>query len=330
MVGKPPPPWAPPYLSFAGRPKYPTASWREKVWHGIAKATGVSHAHRHAALLALRWQEDHLVQVRALLVDVEMYRRTELPRRHRDDWQRVVEQWLVYRLAHSRRAQCTSTVFRWAVTVAPRLPVHVSATAITNVVRGLAVLRSLRPSDRLRDVSAAVRRALETAATSARSSLLAAAVYMAVVCVAQGWRLADAVRVVTGELSSPLEWITDRELAVFPATEKTDHFGLREVEPSVVVFPDGPLATSVVSRLPYADAVKLESEVAGLLHRSGVRDVRAARRDAAAAAGSRAAAAPLLRHAPGSAVTARYATTRDAMPRARAVARKVSFAIAGE
>jgi hypothetical protein len=63
-----------------------------------------------------------------------------------------------------------------------------------------------------------------------------------------------------------------------------------------------------------------------IMHDHGVPDVRATRRDAAERAGGRAAAAIVLRHRPGSKSTGRYAGTKDAIPAARRLARKVTFA----
>jgi hypothetical protein len=236
----------------------------------------------------------------------------------------VLEQWLTERLARSW-AESVSTVFRWAVTVAPRLPDTVGPHTISTIVKGLASIRGLRPTGRLRQVSKQVRLAIDYAARRALTSTTSAALYVVAVMVGCGWRRADAVRIASGEWEA-MEWLSASELAVWPRSEKTDHFGEREIEPSVVLFPDARLARATVERLPCADPDALERAVTALFRTHGVRDVRAARRDAAAATGSRRDAAVLLRHAPNSRTTLRYAGTRDALPRLQTIARRVSFA----
>jgi hypothetical protein len=291
------------------------------VWDNIVKDPSVDPGDRSDAIMALRWQEAHLAQVRSLILDYDMFRRT-VARHLRDQWQTLLRQWLVDRLSRSS-ANSTTTVLRWAVSVASRLPQPMPPAAIASVIKGLAALRPMRPVNRLRGVVPQARAALDQAAGEVRSEdPLNAAVWFVLVLMIHAWRRSDAVRVAAGEVLA-LEWLSANEAAIWPESEKTDMFGEREVEPSVVVFEDTRLAAAAIKRLPVADTDRLERLVSQLLHSHGVADVRALRRDAAAATGSRDDAAVLLRHRPGSRHTLRYATTRDAIPRARGIANRV-------
>jgi hypothetical protein len=265
---------------------------------------------------AWAFQEDHLAQVRALLLSLDRYRSKHVARARRDDWMHVVGGWLIWRSATSR-ADCSSTVVGWLAVVQGRIPHRLSRTEFAELIRGVATMRLLRPVGRLRGVaneSAKVRRAAYEAARPTSSSPLAVRTWMVTTLMYKtaALRLADAVRVAAGEAS--VEEVSETEWLVFPHQEKTDMTGAKEVEPVLLRIPT--TETRLMRRWCRlkADAssmIVLEGAMKVLCRRAGIADVRALRRDAGEAMPSRAEAGILLRHQPGSSSTPRYATTKD-------------------
>ena len=277
---------------------------------------------------ASAFQETHLRQVRALLWDIDSFRSLQCSKKERADWSTVLKGWAFHRISRSRTGICAATVLHWIRSVNPRLPSPAPAAALAAMVRGIATMSHLRPTNRARATTPAVQSALSDA-WSAASSPTSRAVFMVVALMVRGgMRRSDATRIVCGDVEA-WETLPGQGFVIFPSTEKTDMTGAREIEPFVFSC-DTPWVPTVLRLLqsPFrGSGVQLESLVSSFVHDKGIPDVRAFRRHAAEALGSRTEAGRLLRHREGSSQSVRYSTTRDAIePSARRV-RKVAFAL---
>lgn len=166
---------------------------------------------------------------------------------------------------------------------------------------------------------AAAEGAAETALQAGKGPLALALLLIA----RAGSRASDAVRIAAGFVDA--YELAPGHLVVFPTSEKTDQMGARVIEPLVLPWPEDaeprwrPIVTACLGggSASSTTAAALRQTVTRALRRAGVADARGPRRELAervAAAHGRARAGLVLRHAKDAAVTARYTTTRDAVP----------------
>ena len=321
------PEWAPASLSYKGRPKYDDRRSRDARWEWLRTAAQVSAKTRADQAAAWACQELYWKQVRAKVRAFEAFRQTELTKEQRKDWQEALRLFVFDNLTRSTAARAT-TVIGWAIMLSPRLPNPPKRAFFATLVRSLGQANLLRPTGRVRgrqgQLAAALARAEEYKTKFGR------VLWAAVMLMASGARRSDACRVVTGG-------IEEHELAssaaiFYPTTEKTDAIGSRESEPMVVLCKDEAQAErliSVVTAVSQPRPEELETKVSEFLHGFGIEDVRATRRDAAAACCSREGANLLLRHKAGSARTLGYSGTRDRIQPLLRLARRVRFATNG-
>lgn len=277
---------------------------------------------RADAALAWGFQEAYLMQVRRMVQSFEGFRGL-VQKARRSEWPHLVRLYVFQRLGVSR-GQASSTVLGWITMLSPRLPRPLTRSELQAIVRAVASARLLRPTARLRGVSEALRKLLNVL----RKTPGAERVWAVALMMAASMRRSDAVRVVGGDTTVPPEQQADAVI-VYPEVEKTDHYGLRESEPTVIVCDSVGDALRLqrilcAGRLRDEARKQLAMAVSKAFHEAGIKDVRAVRRDAAASAGGREAANVLLRHQPGNlACTVRYTTTADIVPRLIRVGRKV-------
>lgn len=272
--------------------------------------------------MAWGYQEPYLAQVRSIITKFDRYR-TTMPRSDRSDWPKLLRSYVIERLVRSR-AQTAATVVHWITMISPRLPIPLSRREFVGLVRAISTAKLLRPASRLRGVPGQLRATLESLASRPGQER----VWATVLIMASSVRRSDAVRIVGGDIVAPPELVSDAVI-IFPSTEKTDQVGAREAEPVVVVCQDAAEAARLHRVLccpPLSSgALKtLAKSVSASLRSAGIRDVRALRRDAAAAAGGREAANVLLRHRPGDyGCTLRYSGTADRVKRMTRIGAKV-------
>ena len=277
---------------------------------------------------ASAFQESHLRQVRSLLSDLDTFRTLQCSKKERADWTMVLKGWAFHRISRSRSGVCAATVLHWIRSVNPRLPSPAPAAALAAMVRGIATMSHLRPTNRARAATPLVQAALSDS-WAAASSPTSRAVFMVVALMVRGgMRRSDATRVVCGDVEA-WETLPGQGFVIFPSTEKTDMTGAREIEPFVFSC-DSPWVPTVLNLLqsPFqGSGLDLENRVSSFIHDRGIPDVRALRRHAAETLGGRAEAGRLLRHREGSSQSVRYSTTRDAIEPAARRVRKVAFAL---
>ena len=316
------PDWAPHYLRYEGRPKYDSEKDRNARWLEMRRPGAVNAAERADRAMAMSFQEPYLRQVRAVLADFDAFLQSERTREQRRDWAESTRLWIFDRLTRSRLTRST-TAIGWLMMLAPRLPVPLPRRSFMAILRSLAQASMLRPPQRLRGLWAEAKAAAED--KGLQRSRRGKEIWAAIMAMRSGVRRPDACRIVAGQADD--QDIVGETVVVFPRTEKTDMFGHREIEPIVITCASeqesSKLFAILTSPSPSSDPIALEKSVADQLHRFGVRDIRAIRRDAAERCGSREKAAIMLRHRPGSAHTLRYATTRDRIEPLRLIGRRI-------
>ena len=315
----PVPPWAPEWLSWAGRAPLEGPAERQ------ARAAYAASAGFRSAELILRAcvaQETYRARQRSLAHQLEAFRATRLVKEERDGpWG---PQLVSFALDHLRGRPHLrgTTILSWVwclVGIVPSQPSARELRQLRDIVGHTWPLRTLA-SGLPRKGGPATERAA-TAAREAGSYRLA----LALLLIARaGSRASDAVRVASGFIDG-FE-LPSEHLVVFPSSEKSDQMGARVIEPLVLPWPSGTEdAWHEVARDCFGDHGPTSAEAAAALRRdltralrnAGVSDARGPRRELAervAANHGRARAGQVLRHAKGAAVTARYATTRDAVP----------------
>jgi hypothetical protein len=306
---------------------------RELLWEGLRETQhqGIDPMDRVSRVEARAYQESHLRQVRALLIDIEEFRSCRLTKSQRKDWSLILRTWVMWRLSSRPNVHSATTVIGWIHAVRGRLPTPPTVSVMASLLRGLAATRLLRPNERTRAIAPEVMVALRAQRTAAETNTEARLVWVIMTLMSGGAvRLADAVRMaMPGGLEDWCE--IGCEVALFPTIEKTDMTGSREVEPIVLVIPD-PVERAWMCALissptimTEASASHIERRAADVWHSHGIDDVRAIRRTIGERAGSRKDAALILRHAADSPVTLRYSGTRDRIPRLRDIAKRVAF-----
>lgn len=215
------------------------------------------------------------------------------------------------------------TMLAWAWSLVATLPEPVAQVTLRRFTASVGCTWLLRPGAQPRGGGAALD------AVASHEARVRPRVALAITLVARcGMRLRDATRIAAGWTSA--SELTETALVVYPLTEKSDMGGFRVTEPVALPIAGTRdfahrLALAWLALPPLSSAAEGKALLAltgSCIRDAGITDVRAPRRALAertAKGSGRAGAASLLRHAANSAATARYTTTRDAIPRLLAV-----------